>query len=79
LFKRPTLRKVGTKNLCIKTKRESKNVLYQAAYEPSKAIACNDADWRRWARVKEWFNDYPLAENINFEKEGGHIIDLLKS
>ena len=36
---------------------------FQRDYEPTKAISCNDSDWRRWVRVKEWFNEYgPDAE-----------------
>jgi hypothetical protein len=27
-------------------------------YEPSKAIYVNNCDYRRWCRVKEWFNQY---------------------
>ena len=30
----------------------------QRAYEPTDAIQCNICDYRRWVRVKEWFNDY---------------------
>ena len=78
-FKRHPLRKAGAKDFRTGTKRASKNVLCCGAYEPSNAIACNDADWRRWVRVKEWFNDHLWAENINLEKGGGHIIELLKS
>jgi hypothetical protein len=35
----------------------------QSAYEPTDAIQFNVCDYRRWVRVKEWFNDYnPDAE-----------------
>ena len=27
-------------------------------YEPTNAIYCNNSDWRRWVRVKEWFSQY---------------------
>lgn len=29
-----------------------------SGYEPSQAIYFNDCDYRRWCRVKEWFNQY---------------------
>ncbi len=30
----------------------------QRAYEPTDAIQCNICDYRRWVRVKEWFNEF---------------------
>ena len=34
-------------------------------YEASNAISVNECDWRRWVRVKEWFNEYgPDADNL---------------
>jgi len=79
LFKESATRKTSGKYLCAQTAYKPKDARCQAAYEPTNAIRCNDADWRRWVRVKEWFSDYRAAENINFEKEKGHIIELLKS
>lgn len=29
-----------------------------SVYEPSRAIAVNECDYRRWCRVKEWFNQF---------------------
>ena len=75
LFKQPVPRKARAKE----PEQKPKKVLSQDVYEPTNAIACNDADWRRWTRVKEWFNDHPVPENFNLEKEKGHIIELLKS
>ncbi len=75
LFKQPALRRAKAN----KPTRKPKKIPFQTVYEPTNAIACNDADWRRWTRVKEWFNDYPLPENFNPEKEKGHIIELLRS
>ena len=77
-IKGPSPRKVLEPSPQTKTKGVAKNE-YQADYEPTNAIACNDADWRRWVRVKEWFNDHPTTENTGAEKEKGHIIELLKS
>jgi len=31
---------------------------YQRDYEPSLAIQVNECEYRRWCRVKEWFNTY---------------------
>ena len=43
-------------------KQEPKPILqelqYQRNYEPSPAIQVNECDYRRWCRVKEWFNTY---------------------
>ena len=58
LIKGPAPRKVLEQASRTKAKGVAKNE-YQAAYEPTNAIRCNDADRRRWARVKEWFNEYP--------------------
>ncbi len=33
---------------------------YFSTYEPSPAIYVNNCDYRRWCRVKEWFNQYGL-------------------
>ena len=27
-------------------------------YEPTNAIYCNTSSWRRWIRVREWFDQY---------------------
>ena len=38
-------------------------------YEPSNAIYLNTCEWRRWVRVKEWFNQYAQgAEEQILEK-----------
>jgi hypothetical protein len=78
LFKRPAPRKVPEQENLPKSKGIAKNER-QSAYEPTNAIACNDADHRRWIRVKEWFSDHPTTENTDTEKEKGHIIELLRS
>ena len=40
------------------------------SYEPTNAIYCNISDYRRWMRVKEWFDQYgPEAEKQKFLKE----------
>ena len=77
LIKGPAPRKVLEQAPRTKSKGVAKND-YQAAYEPTNAIRCNDADWRRWARVKEWFNELTETENNHRENEKGHIIELLK-
>ncbi len=59
LFKEPPLRKHPAQNLRLKPKRISEKDRCQLAYEPTRAISLNEADWRRWVRVKEWFNEYP--------------------
>lgn len=33
-------------------------------YEPSNAIYVNDCDYRRWCRVKEWFDQYSPDNEI---------------
>ena len=58
LIKGPAPRKVLEQAPRTKTKGVAKNE-YQTAYEPTNAIRCNDADRRRWVRVKEWFSEYP--------------------
>jgi len=58
LIKGPAPRKVLEQAPRTKAKGVAKNE-YQAAYEPTNAIRCNDAKGRRWIRVKEWFNEYP--------------------
>ena len=58
LIKGPAPRKVLEQAPRTKAKSVAKNER-QTVYEPTNAIRCNDADWRRWARVKEWFNEYP--------------------
>jgi hypothetical protein len=78
LFKQPAPRKVLAQENRPKSKAVAKNE-HQTAYEPTNAIRCNDADHRRWVRVKEWFDDYAATENSNLEKEKGHIIELLRS
>ena len=38
-------------------------------YEPTNAIYCNNSDWRRWVRVKEWFSQYgPESDDQKFQK-----------
>jgi hypothetical protein len=58
LVKGPAPRKVLEQASRTKAKDVAKNE-YQAAYEPTNAIRCNDADRRRWTRVKEWFSEHP--------------------
>jgi len=77
LIKEPAPRKVLEQAPRAQSKGVAKNEC-QTAYEPTNAIRCNDADHRRWVRVREWFNDYAPAEN-NHKKEKGHIIELLRS
>jgi hypothetical protein len=57
LIKGPAPRKVLAQYIRPKLKDVAKNE-YPTAYEPTNAICCNDADHRRWIRVKEWFNEY---------------------
>jgi len=78
LIKGPAPRKVLAQASRTKAKSISENECH-AAYEPTNAIRCNDAEHRRWIRVREWYNDYVATENINPEKEKGHIIELLRS
>ena len=58
LIKGPAPRKVLEQASRTKSKGVAKNEC-QAAYEPTNAIRFNDANRRRWVRVKEWFNEYP--------------------
>jgi hypothetical protein len=58
LFEEPAPRKVLEQASRTKAKGVAKNKC-QTAYEPTNAIRCNDADRRRWVRVKEWFDEYP--------------------
>ena len=76
LTKVPAPRKVLEQATRTKSKGLAKNEC-QTAYEPTNAIHCNDADHRRWVRVKEWFNDLTEIENNHRENEKGHIIELL--
>ena len=80
LIKGPAPRKVLEQAPRTKAKGVAKNEC-QAAYEPTNAIRCNDAEHRRWVRVKEWFNEYPseTTGKINGSNEKGHIIELLRS
>jgi len=82
LIKGPAPRKVLVQASRTKAKGGAKNEC-QTAYEPTNAIRCNDADHRRWVRVKEWFNEYPpdtsATGKTNWSNEKGHIIELLKS
>jgi len=38
----------------------SRTITYEHThdYEPSHAIQVNECDYRRWCRVREWFNTY---------------------
>jgi hypothetical protein len=80
LFKQPAPRKVLAQENHPKSKAVAQNEC-QMAYEPTNAIRCNDADHRRWARVKEWFNEYPsdttTTGKTNRSNEKGHILELL--
>jgi hypothetical protein len=80
LIKGPEPRKVLEQAPRTQPQGNAKNEC-QTDYEPTNAIRCNDADWRRWARVKEWFNEYPseTTGRINGSNEKGHIIELLQS
>jgi len=78
LFKQPAPRKVLEQAPRTQSKGVPRNER-QTAYEPTNAICCNDADHRRWVRVKEWFNELPETENNPRENEKGHIIELLQS
>ena len=78
LIKGPAPRKVLEQVPRTKAKRVTDNGC-QTAYEPTKALSCNDASHRRWVRVKEWFNDLTETENNPKENEKGHIIELLRS
>jgi hypothetical protein len=76
LIKGPAPRKVLEQAPRTKSKGGVKNEC-QTAYEPTNAIRCNDAEHRRWIRVKEWFNEYPsdtdapgkTIENLKIWKE----------
>jgi hypothetical protein len=78
LIKVPAPRKVLEQATRTKSKSVAKNG-FQADYEPTNAIRCNNADHRRWIRVKEWFNELTETENNHRENEKGHIIELLRS
>ena len=78
LFKQPKPRKKHIKVLRPKLALKLKRTVFQAAYEPTKAISCNDAEYRRWVRVREWFDDLVDEEKPLKNKEG-HTIELLKS
>ena len=78
LIKGPAPRKVLEQAPCDKVKGIAKNEC-QTTYEPTNAIRCNDAEHRRWVRVKEWFNELTETENNHWENEKGHIIELLQS
>jgi hypothetical protein len=78
LIKGPAPRKVPDQENRTKSKAIAKNEC-QTAYEPTNAIRCNDANHRRWVRVKDWFNDYETSENDQPENIKGHIIELLRS
>lgn len=78
LVKGPAPRKVLEQAPRTQAKGVAKNEC-QTAYEPTNAIRCNDADHRRWVRVKEWFSELTETENNHRENEKGHIIELLKS
>jgi hypothetical protein len=43
-------------------------------YEPSNAIYVNECDYRRWARVKEWFNQF----GPDVEKNERKFLDQIK-
>jgi hypothetical protein len=38
-----------------------------SVYEPSNTAHINDYNWRRWVRVKEWFNEFSSEAEI-FER-----------
>ncbi len=78
LIKGPAPRKVREQAPRTKSKGLAKKE-GQTAYEPTNAIRCNDAEHRRWVRVKEWFNELTETENSHRENEKGHIIELLQS
>jgi hypothetical protein len=62
-IKRPAPRKAAEPGYQPKPKSTVLAANHQRDYEPTNAIYCNDSDWRRWVRVKEWFNEYgPDAE-----------------
>ena len=77
LTKGPAPRKVLEQLPCTNVKNVAKNGCQD--YEPTNAIRCNDADHRRWVRVKEWFNELTETENNHRENGKGHIIELLRS
>ena len=78
MIKGPAPRKVLEQASRTKSKSVTKDGC-QTAYDPTNAIRCNDAEHRRWVRVKEWFNEFAETENNHRENEKGHIIELLKS
>jgi hypothetical protein len=66
-IKRPDSRKVVEPKCQSKPKDTVLTVNHQRDYEPTNAIYVNECDYRRWVRVKEWFDEYgPDADK--FEK-----------
>ncbi len=57
LINESVIRKPRRQSFRLEPVIKPKNNLCQAAYEPTRAIVLNDAGWRRWVRVKEWFRD----------------------
>ena len=57
LINKSAIRKPRRQSLRLEPVIKPKINLCQAAYEPTCAIVLNDAGWRRWVRVKEWFCD----------------------
>ena len=65
-IKKPAPRKVAKPKRLLEPKLVLLKTKYQRDYEPSNAIQVNECNFRRWVRVKEWFNEYsPDTEKFN--------------
>ena len=66
-IKIPAPKKIAQPKFPPKPKATLLEVKHQRDYEPSNAIQVNECNFRRWVRVKEWFNEYGPDAN-KFEK-----------
>jgi len=73
-IKRPAAGKVVEFKRPAQPKSRVEEINSQGDYDPTNAIYCNNSDWRRWVRVKEWFNEYG-SDAKTFER---FFIDQIK-
>src|SRR3989338_2219520 len=73
-IKRPAAGKVVEFKRPAQPKSRVEEITSQGDYDPTNAIYCNNSDWRRWVRVKEWFNEYG-SDAKTFER---FFIDQIK-
>ncbi len=73
-IKRPCAGKVDEFKRPAQAKSNVEEINDERDYEPTNAIYCNNSDWRRWVRVKEWFNEYS-SDAKTFER---FFIDQIK-